>query len=196
MRSHMESLGAIIIVGGKSRRMGRDKRTLSIDGKPLVSFAIELAEHFTSNIVISANDQLPEFKNYPVITDSEPGLGPAMALQNSLKAVTFDKALVLVGDMPFVSKEVIEQLLEAHRDEDQVHFRSEEIIIPFPSLFKTKSKSIIEKIIREGTRSMKGLLSSPQLRSTSIALSKPGRTFTNINEQKDLDRAMKDYWES
>ena len=103
-------LSGLILAGGKSRRMGRDKAQIIFDNQSFLDNTVSLAENFTSEIVISSNQN--PVTNYPVIADIYKNIGPIGGLYTGLQAVKNDFVLVLPVDMPLLNKAVFKYLLE------------------------------------------------------------------------------------
>ena len=80
----------IVLCGGKSRRMGQDKGSMSLDGKPMIIHILETISHFADEIVLVLRDenQADEYKNllkdlkltnniiFKIFTDTFKDLGP------------------------------------------------------------------------------------------------------------------------
>lgn len=91
----LEATG-ILLAGGKSSRMKRNKAFLEYDGKPLAGRAIEVLDAVFSEVLISSNDQeLYKRYNFPVIQDELRDQGPLAGLYQGLKAATFKSVFLL-----------------------------------------------------------------------------------------------------
>ena len=105
---------AVILAGGESKRMGRDKAWLEIDGKPLIQLAVEkvralgIREIFISGRVGEDYSAL----NSPVLFDLEPGFGPIGGIERGLHECTSLLLLVLAVDLPHMSVSVLGKMLE------------------------------------------------------------------------------------
>ncbi len=103
---------AVILAGGRSLRMGCDKRMLSINGRSMIQhIACQLKKRF-SEVIVSAND--PErfvFLGLRIVVDREPGLGPLMGIASALAAVRNDRAFVMSCDTPEINFAFIERML-------------------------------------------------------------------------------------
>ncbi len=106
-----KSITGIILAGGRSSRMGKEKGLVPFREKPLISYSLELLIPFCGEIIISAN--APEYKSfgYTVITDEISGVGPMGGLYSALLHSTTHDNLVLPCDTPFINKEFIRFLL-------------------------------------------------------------------------------------
>jgi molybdopterin-guanine dinucleotide biosynthesis protein A len=105
-------LSAVILAGGESRRMGRDKAWVEWDGKPLIAHAVEkvrrlgVAETFISGRAGEDYSAL----NCPVLMDLEPDFGPLGGIERGLHAATSPLLLVLAVDLPHMNTEFLKQL--------------------------------------------------------------------------------------
>ncbi len=106
------NLSAVILAGGESRRMGRDKAFLSISGQPLIERMIAKArEAGAKEVFISgrAGRVYPDL-GVPVLYDREPGLGPLAGIERALDATTTHFLLVLAVDLALMNQEVLEKM--------------------------------------------------------------------------------------
>lgn len=98
----------ILLVGGKSSRMKRNKAFLELEGKPLVERSLEVLQSVFTEVLISSNSpELYEGYGVPIILDEIPGRGPLEGLYQGLKAATYDVVFFVACDMPFLRVELI-----------------------------------------------------------------------------------------
>ncbi len=97
-------VSGIILAGGKSRRMGRDKAFLDFDGKPLIAHVIERVRALCSDVFIVANDAAA-FAHFDtrVVSDVYPGKGSLGGIFSGLQAAREEYALAVACDMPFLN---------------------------------------------------------------------------------------------
>jgi len=138
---------AIILAGGKSRRMRRTKSLLSIDGKPLIEHILyQIRPHF-EQILISSNDiERYCFLDADVIPDEIPGYGPLMGILSSLKKSLNDINFVLACDIPIINIDYVYSMIEASIGYDGVIPVKEET--KYEPLFGIYKKSMIGGICR------------------------------------------------
>jgi len=111
-------LSAVILAGGESRRMGRDKAWLEQDGVPLISRAIAtVREAGVEEVFISGRERV----NYSafhlaVLHDFKPGFGPIAGIERGLYAATSPLLLVLAVDLAQMSPAFL-KLLADHCDD-------------------------------------------------------------------------------
>lgn len=178
----------ILIAGGSSQRMGSDKRTLELGGRSLADHALELARQLSDDIVISANDMIPAFEGYPVVPDLEPGAGPAVGLISALLHIQTPDAVTLSVDMPFVTPELIEQLIQKHRPNQVTFFTYRGRIQPFPAIYPARYADTMAEAFANNITSMKGLLNL--LPAMPVPLREQEKELLlNINRMEDLEKA-------
>lgn len=106
------NLSGVILAGGRSRRMGRDKAWLEIGGLPLVSRAADtlraagIEEIFISGRAGSDYSALP----CPVLFDLEPDCGPLAGIERALAASQAPLTLVLAVDLPQMTAGFLREL--------------------------------------------------------------------------------------
>ena len=103
---------AVVLAGGKSARMGRDKRFLPIHGRPMVQHICEQVFPFFKEIMISANDA-DRFADFGVrvVADEVFGLGPLGGIAAALATSQYECCFVLPCDMPHVNVALMARLM-------------------------------------------------------------------------------------
>lgn len=113
MSATVPTLSGIVLVGGRSRRMGRDKATLVIGGRTLVQRAVDalVAARVSEIVLVGAPDSaIPEVASpVPVIEarDATENEGPLRGVVTGLERARGDVCLVVGCDMPFVRPELL-----------------------------------------------------------------------------------------
>ena len=104
----------LILAGGSSTRMRRDKAALSYGGKSQLDRAFELATRHLTKVFVSvrANQTAdPTRAQHPMIVDSIAGEGPIVGIRSALAAYPDVAWMVLACDLPFLSDTALVQLL-------------------------------------------------------------------------------------
>jgi len=109
----------VILAGGKSRRMGRDKLELPIDGKTLLESAIDrFAEGFESVYLSVADaDKYPDIEVCRIV-DILPGAGPLSGLHAALTTIAGDGVFLVAADLPFTSARAAKRIIELCGDSE------------------------------------------------------------------------------
>ena len=116
---------AVILAGGMSRRLGRNKALEPFRGETLIHRVIRRMRQVASNIIIVANDDervaeldLPE--GVTSVIDEYPGKGSLGGIYTGLSAAPTDWAVFCACDMPFPSPQLYRALLSNRDDNDAV----------------------------------------------------------------------------
>lgn len=102
---------AIVLCGGRSTRMGRDKASLPFGDETLLDRTIRLLETVTSDIVVVAREGQVVPSAHQVVRDPVEGLGPLAGLAVGLRAIRGDRAFVAACDMPFLRPSLVERVI-------------------------------------------------------------------------------------
>ena len=106
------TLTAVLLAGGESRRMGRDKATIEFEGRPLWMRQLELLRSLgPENILVSARvapSWLP--LETELLLDDPPSRGPISGLTKALAGMRTTHLLALAVDMPFMTSEALRHL--------------------------------------------------------------------------------------
>ena len=124
---NLKDVTLIVAAGGKSTRMGQDKRFLPLDGESLLARTLRKgrAAGFRS-IVLAAEGTREDLTTLAaeygamLVTDEIPAQGPAAAIAVGLSAAETEWSLVLSGDMPFYDFELVRTLLPYADGDTQV----------------------------------------------------------------------------
>ena len=114
-RNTSESISVLILAGGKSRRLGKDKRLIIYKEEPLILRAIRSAKGISQEIyvLISAGEDeeilFPIIGDIPFILDTFPGSGPLGALAGAFSVISgdCDYVLLLSADYPLLTGEFL-----------------------------------------------------------------------------------------
>src|SRR5262249_20874052 len=104
-------LTAVLLAGGRSERMGRDKALVEIEGQPLWRRQIALLEALPPAGLIISGPRRAEFApGTRCIEDSGESRGPLSGVAAALQAATQPHVLVLAVDLPRMSVEFLRHL--------------------------------------------------------------------------------------
>lgn len=108
----MIPFGVLILTGGSSRRMGRDKAALDWGGVRAIDRVAAVAQALGAHSVLTVGADL----GLPWIADPQPGAGPVggvLAGAAALKALGLERALILAVDAPTLTAADLAPLLDA-----------------------------------------------------------------------------------
>lgn len=155
-----DDLAAILLVGGRSSRMGRPKPWLDFGGMPLLARVVETVRPWVDEIVVVAApaQELPRLgdeaaAHVRVLRDTHPGEGPLPAVALGLAAVRAPWALVLGCDAPLVRAEVVALLAAARTSEcDGVVPMWNDRPQPLVALYRARLAPALAALVATGER--------------------------------------------
>lgn len=113
--------GAIILSGGKSSRMGKNKALLPFNDKTNIERIRDELQSLFDDIILVTNDpESYEFLNLKSVSDEFPGKGPLAGIHAGLMASDYEENIVVACDMPFVSAELASTLVQGLKHYDAI----------------------------------------------------------------------------
>lgn len=140
----------VILVGGKSRRMGQDKAFLPIDGVPILERVLEVfTESFAQLLLVG--DRPERFARYhlPVVPDIYPGSALG-GLYTGLYHATTEHVFVSSCDLPFPSAGLIRYLCSLKEGFDAVVPVTEQGYEPLFALYAKSCLGPIRALLEQG----------------------------------------------
>lgn len=114
-------VSGIILAGGKSERMGRDKAFIEFNGAPLIQRVIDRVAPVCAEIIIVTNhaDDYSRF-GARAVSDEFVGKGSLAGIYSGLRAARNEYALAVACDMPFLNSELLRYLISLAPQNDVV----------------------------------------------------------------------------
>jgi molybdopterin-guanine dinucleotide biosynthesis protein A len=103
---------AIVLCGGRSRRMGRDKATLPFGPESMLERVVRLVSEVVGEVWVVAREGQEIAGEYNVARDSAAGRGPLAGLAAGLGAMAAERAFLCACDAPLLRPALVERLLE------------------------------------------------------------------------------------
>ena len=181
---------AVILAGGLARRMNRqDKGLVLYHHKPLVSYAITAMQHITQNIVINANRNQQQYRQfgYEVVSDQTDSFdGPLAGIYSVMCHVNTEILLVIPCDSPLIRAEHLNQLLNAldPQTDIAIAFDGQRLQPVFLAL-KTSLKNSLNTYLQTGQRKIDVWLQ--QQAFTQVDFRHQADIFLNINTLEELN---------
>jgi molybdenum cofactor guanylyltransferase len=146
----------LVLAGGKSSRMQRDKAALTYQGRNQLDRAVELASRHVQPVFVSvraAQAADPTRKDRALIVDNFPGEGPMVGIRSAFAHSPDAAWLVLACDLPFLSDAVLAHLLRS-RDPKRIAtaYRSAHDGLPEPlcAIFEPAAAAEMAAAFAEG----------------------------------------------
>lgn len=198
------SVGVLVLAGGRSERLKENKALIRLGGKPLLLHVVERVLDLTNEIIVAVgkNDELSAYTRILpptviVVKDAVEGKGPLAGIFAGMKSMRSKYALVLSCDSPFIKKEVLMYLLHKVQKADAaIPQWSNGNIEPLHAGYKicsalTATETALEKselFIRDMIKRLGKVIyvSTEEIRKLDPTLI----TFFNINSPEDLKAAL------
>lgn len=180
---------ALVLAGGESRRMGRDKAHLEHGGKPQLERAVELLAPLVDKVWVSVRQDQPadELRDrYPQVVDRDADSGPVAGILAALETHPDVDWLVVACDLPNLDTETVGTLLYGATDPRFTAFASSHNGLPEPlcALYRAGSAPLIRGFVDEGVLCPRKIL----IRSEAELLEQPHPSaLDNVNTPEDLD---------
>ena len=186
---------AVLLAGGKSRRMGRDKLSLPQNGTTVLKAAVERFSQKFDKVYLSVNDasRYPDI-DIPKIEDIFKNCGPMGGLHAALKAADADGVFLAASDLPFSSPDAALKMMELCQNHDICITSDSEG--RFEPLFGYYSKNVLktaEELLENGIYKMIAIYEKhPPLIVTPEDLGDAwnAKSFENMNCPEDFERLL------
>jgi molybdopterin-guanine dinucleotide biosynthesis protein A len=200
-------LAAVVLAGGASSRMGRDKALLLLpDGRSALERVLDVARRVADPVLLAVDTEAHAehvrchagIDGTAVIVDLLPGAGPLATLAGALRAVPPPALLALAVDTPLVEARVLRLLHDAflEGEADVALPLVGGIAQPMPAVYATALAPTAARLIAEGRRSLRALLDAPTVRVRPIgedvlrAVDPQLRSFAGANTPEEWQRVL------
>ena len=191
MKNHQGRITGILLAGGMSRRMGRDKAMIEVDGEYLYRFPLRVLEELCDRILISTcrDSGFPDIHDR--ICDEVEGAGPMGGLYTCLKKSQTDLNMVISCDLPMVNEELMKYLIRESAGYDiAIPAMSPDKPEPLCGIYRKNLVAPLLQSLQIGNFAVHSVF--PQVRSRIIQIdaSMPfyhPDLFLNINSTADLE---------
>jgi len=191
-------ISTIILAGGYSTRMGKDKALIEIEGMPLLQRTCQLAQAVASQVSIVTpwgeryKNIIPEgchiIQETPLPNETPPH-GALVGLYQGMQQVTTDWGLALACDLPKLTGEELEfwcqQLDSIANDKVALVAKSPEIWHPLSGFYHQQCTALFANYLAEGNRSFQEFLDQHPVAELTV---RDRATLFNCNTPEDLEK--------
>ena len=194
MDGTVRDVAVFILAGGKSTRMGADKAFVILDGRTLLTRALDLTRSVTADArVVGDAAKFGAFA--PVVEDVFRECGPLGGIHAALRASVTELNLTLAVDLPFVSQGLIEYLITRARSSAAM------VTVaqagggwqPLCAVYRREFADVAEKALRQGRYKIDTLfdvqrtqvIGEDELNGRGFS----GEMFRNLNTPEELAHA-------
>lgn len=192
---------AVVLAGGESQRMGRDKATLLLGDQTLLRRVADIMRQVFPQVLVSARHPRPEF-DLPQVLDAYPGAGPLAGLCAGLECATRASSTLtpwifaVATDMPFVKPALIEYLARKRSGFQAVVPVIHGIPQPLAAFYSASCLEPIQAILAgNGKRSLRAMIEQLNVcyvsESALLGSDYDLRSFVDLDSPQDHAAAMK-----
>ncbi|CUS39858.1 molybdenum cofactor guanylyltransferase [Candidatus Nitrospira nitrificans] len=186
----------VLLAGGKSKRMGEDKRFVLVGQQTLFdrSCAV-LRELFSQVCVVIAQDSPSLQADVSVVRDLIPDYGSLGGLYTGLRLAKTQHIFLAACDMPFLNSDVIRHMVQLKDPADIVISRWATRLQPTHAVYSRNCLPVIEEMMTLHNRKIHSMVEHPALRVWLVPeaeirqIDQDGHSLFNINTPPDLEQA-------
>jgi molybdopterin-guanine dinucleotide biosynthesis protein A len=186
----------VVLAGGSSSRLGRDKALLPIDGQPMLARTVETLSALSDDLIVVSNEPESHRSLAPAarfVPDVVPGQGSLMGVYSGLRVARHAHALVIACDMPLLNTPLLRYMLGLAQGYDVVIPRLNGLLEPLHSIYGKACLPPISRLLGRGQRKITAFFHEVRVRyveEDEIDAFDPHRlSFLNVNSLADWDRA-------
>jgi len=194
--------GAIILCGGKSSRMGRDKATLPFGAERMLQRIVRLLSavvpHERMVVVAAEGQELPELPpSIGLAHDERPERGPLEGLAAGLRAQVgrSDAVYATACDVPLLVPEFVEEMFARLAGHEIAVPRGEEFHHPLSAVYRTSVLELAEGLLAADRLRLRYLFDGSATVEVPIeelrAVDPELATLENLNQPEDYERALR-----
>lgn len=192
----MNEVTGILLAGGKSRRMGFDKRFLELGGQTLVRRVLSVYERLFNEILVVVAEPVPELADigHRVVTDLIPNCATLGGLYTGLSLSRSPRSFAAACDMPFLNVDLISHLLRSYND-DVVMPKLATGLQPMHAVYGKTCLPYFEQMLANNDLSIQSVLGHDELKVRLVpeevlrTFDPPLLSFLNLNTPEDATQA-------
>ncbi|WP_298533659.1 molybdenum cofactor guanylyltransferase [uncultured Algibacter sp.] len=180
------NITGIILAGGKSSRMGTDKGFLILNNKPFVQYSIDALRPLVSEIIIVSDISDYDILGLKRINDITKDAGPVAGISSGLEASKTEYNLILSCDIPLITSEVLQKLIDAVDDKSEIiQAESNGKTMPLIALYPKEIKDIFNTFLQNDERRLRIAIKACNYKNVALA-EKYQISTSNVNTKEEF----------
>jgi molybdopterin-guanine dinucleotide biosynthesis protein A len=172
---------ALVLCGGFSRRMGRDKWSLEFGDETLLERTVRIVREVVPEVWVVAREGQGVGGRYKIARDPAEGMGPLAGLAAGLEAMEAERAFLTSCDVPFLKPALVRRLLDLSRGHAAA--------VPFVGGFHMTTAAVYS---RDALPAARRLLAERRLRPLFLVEAVKARIVTEA-ELSDVDPGFESF---
>lgn len=180
---------AVILAGGESQRMKKDKSLLVLHDSPMIERVFRAIQPHFQEILVSANDPGKyEFLGVDVVPDRVHGQGPLMGLVSALPAASHDTVFIHACDIPYTDERLMSRLIyEAAGADAAVPRNPNGHLEPLYAVYRKNALTALEDALDRGARKIQEAFGGCKVAYVELA---ENDQIRNLNTEEELRRYL------
>jgi len=197
MPDRFSELTAFVLVGGASRRMGRPKHELMLEGETLLARVVRVARAVAGKVLLLGPADRNGGLDVPAMADEMPGRGPLAALYTGLLHTPTEFNLILSCDLPFLKPRLLRYLMRTALEcgADVTLPVTPDGYQPLAAIYRRGVRHAARRSLLNSRNKIKSCFSGISVRAVAWPeLARAGfrrSTFDNLNTMEDYRRALR-----
>ena len=189
-QTRIAGVAGVILAGGESRRMGRNKALLTVNGERMVETVYRrIAELFDEVLLITNTPELYDFIHCRKVGDIYPGMGPMAGIHAALSSCASERVFVTGCDMPNLNPQLIRELCALPGGVDVIVPETPGGLEPLHALYAKSCMPTMEAMLKAGERSILTFLERADItliqHARIAALDPDFSSFRNVNTPEE-----------
>ncbi len=175
----------IILAGGRSLRLAPNKALIKLNGSRIIEFMYKKIKPYVNDILLITNR--PEdysFLKIKTYKDIFTGMGPLAGIHSGLTNSTSENNLVIACDLPLISSEAVQYLLNTQSEKSVILCRQNSCIQYLFGIYRKRCVTEIETSLYAGNFKVKDFISKTEVEILETDF--PGNIFFNLNTPEEL----------
>jgi molybdopterin-guanine dinucleotide biosynthesis protein A len=181
-------LNGLVLAGGKSVRMGKDKGALDYHGKPQREFMADMLSQFCEKTYISVRENQGVESEYELLEDTFVGLGPFGAIASAMRKNPNTAWLVVACDLPLLDEKTLQFLVEnrnASKVATAIYNPETDFPEPLITIWEPRSYQVMLNFLTQGYSCPRKVLINSEIELLKLENVK---VLLNVNDAEAYDK--------
>ncbi len=192
MQAARPPMYGLVLAGGKSQRMGKDKGLLNYHGKAQREYVGDLLQNICDKVFLSCRpEQVVEIEsNYELLADKMLGLGPFGAIASAFQYNPNAAWLVVACDLPLLGADTL-SFLTSNRNSSKIatafHNPATDFPDPLLTIWEPKAYLSLLQFLAQGYSCPRKVLINSDIELLTVP---DARALENVNKPEEYERVM------
>jgi molybdopterin-guanine dinucleotide biosynthesis protein A len=181
-------LNGLVLAGGKSVRMGKDKGALDYHGKPQREFMADMLSQFCEKTYISVRENQGVESEYELLEDTFVGLGPFGAIASAMRKNPNTAWLVVACDLPLLDEKTLQFLVKnrnASKVATAIYNPETDFPEPLITIWEPRSYQVMLNFLAQGYSCPRKVLINSEIELLKLENVK---VLLNVNDAEAYDK--------